>query len=179
MADHVIIVAGDQGSGKTTFLSDVVGLVSERIIVGGVLAKGTWQGAERDSFTLEDVGRGRSLLFCQCTPVSGWERIRRFYVNPAGQEFGEQALSEENLGASRLVVIDEVGPFELQGKGWTGPLQRLSRKKGIILLLAVRRALVGEVIRHWGFDGVTLFDAAVDGPRDCARRIIALLDQSL
>jgi nucleoside-triphosphatase THEP1 len=88
-------------------------------------------------------------------------------------------LSEESLSETLLVVIDEVGPFELQGKGWAASLDRLAAKEGIILMMSVRRSMVREVIRHWGLEGRIVFDVNGDNPEECARKILSVAHQSL
>jgi iron complex transport system ATP-binding protein len=179
MAGRVIIVSGEQGSGKTTFLAAVMGLLKGRIKTGGLLARGVWHGRRREGFTLEDLSTGRSHPYCRRKPAKGWEKLGNFYVSPEGKAFGEVALSDDHLAGCRLVAIDEVGPFELEGKGWNKAVSRLVDRPDVILLLVVRKSLVGEVVRHWGLDAPDVFDVAVDTPAGCAGAILSTPLQSL
>jgi nucleoside-triphosphatase THEP1 len=48
------------------------------------------------------------------------------------------------------VILDEIGPLELQGKGWDEWLQRwLHAPHGKDLIFIVREKIVGEVIKHY------------------------------
>ena len=48
------------------------------------------------------------------------------------------------------VILDEIGPLELQGKGWDEWLQRwLNKPHGKELIFVVREPIVGEVIERY------------------------------
>jgi nucleoside-triphosphatase len=157
MSTAIFIITGEQGSGKTTFLEEAISLLKEKNIkIGGVLAPGFWHENQRDRFDLVNLTTGDRILFCQRKEVPGWDRIRHFYVNPAGQSFGGKALLESQRIGCHVVVIDEIGPFELQGKGWAKPLDELLRRQGIAVVISVRKKLLHEVIGHWNIQNYAL-----------------------
>lgn len=147
MGHKIIIITGDQGSGKTTFLQELIyGLTSRDIKVGGILAEGFWKNHERDHFKLIDLKSTKKILYCLKEPINGWEKLRQFYINPVGQKFGEDALAVENVKSSDVIVIDEIGPFELMGKGWAKSIESLLKiLPEKMMVWVVRKMLVDEV----------------------------------
>jgi nucleoside-triphosphatase len=159
MEHKIIIITGEQGSGKTTFLQEmIVGLVNNGLKAGGILAEGFWKNYERDHFKLIDLKSKNSILFCQREPKEGWEKLRHFYINPDGQKFGEAALDPEYMKNSDIIVVDEIGPFELKGKGWANSIENLLRiftdKK---MIWVVRNSLLDEVSRHFKIQPSKIF----------------------
>ena len=114
---NTFIITGEQGSGKTTLISEVVLNLQKRgFIIGGILAEGSWENNIRNSFELVDLLTGERIIYCQRNEVEDWEKIRNFFINPRGQLFGENSLAMDHIKNADLIVIDEIGPFELQGK---------------------------------------------------------------
>ncbi|MCF8367547.1 MAG: nucleoside-triphosphatase [Bacteroidales bacterium] len=158
MKPLIYIVTGEQGSGKTTFLKEVIlELKKEKIRIGGIVAEGYWKNNQRDRFELVNQSNGARIVYCQRTPNEGWENIRSFFINPLGQSFGEEALNPKNIRDIDLLVMDEIGPFELQGKAWAGMITLLLEEVNIPMVWVVRESLVSEVLKKWGIEPVKQF----------------------
>lgn len=150
MKPPVFIVTGVSGSGKTTFLRSLYKALSrEHIDVGGVLSEGTWKNDKRESFDLVDLKGGERIRFCQREPDKNWDMIGPFYINPLGQAFGEMALFIEYLQNSKLIIIDEIGPLELKGKGWAKAFEKILKELKVPIVISVREKLVDEVVEKW------------------------------
>lgn len=158
MGNKVFIISGKQGGGKTTFLQKVLnGLRDQNIRAGGIVAEGYWKNNVRDRFELIDLKTNRRIDFCQRESNPGWEKVRHFYINPFGQSFGEKALHPDNLSEMDIVVIDEVGPFEVEGKGWATAIEDLLNNSELPMIWVVRESIVFEVLEKWGTEAVELF----------------------
>jgi len=152
MKNKIWVVTGSQGSGKTSYLLEIVEfLQTEGFRLGGFIAKGTWKNNKRYSFELLDLQTNQQLLFCQSEPVTAWKKIEHFYINPAGQHFGETVLDPKNLQGIDLVVIDEIGPFELKGKGWAEAIDRIMEQTRLPMIWTIREGAVMEVLEKWNF----------------------------
>lgn len=84
-----------------------------------------------------------------------------------GLKAGRQALSPNICLGADLIIVDEVGPLELSGKGWArflGPLLRLKKPKN---LWVVRTGLVDKVCRAWSIDSPLIVE--VTEPQALAR----------
>jgi nucleoside-triphosphatase THEP1 len=161
----VVVVSGERGAGKTALAAAVVELLrTSGRRVGGVLAPGTWRDGARFSFDVVDLATGaRRPLACR-EPRDGWRAEGSFWVNPAGTALGRTALATDRAD---VVVVDEVGPWELRGAGWSSELERL--RAGVApLLLVVRRNCLDAVVARWSLASAAVFDAANASPPQVA-----------
>lgn len=177
MEHKIIIITGEQGSGKTTFLQEMIfGLANNNIKTGGILAEGFWKNYERDFFELIDLKSKNGILFCQREPKEGWEKLRHFYINPSGQKFGEEALDPKYLKDSDIVVIDEIGPFELKGKGWALSIHSILKElQGMFMVWVVRRSLVDEVTSHFNIQPLKVYNVE----EVCAENVASYILKSI
>lgn len=170
----IFIITGNQGSGKTTFLQEMIfGLANNNLQTGGILAVGFWKNYERDYFELVDLKSKNGILFCQREPKEGWEKLRHFYINPSGQKFGEAALDPAYLKDSDIVVIDEIGPFELKGKGWAQSIHSILEKlSGMFMVWVVRKSLLDEVSSHFNIQPLKVYDVEEISAENVANYIL-------
>ena len=159
MKSKIFIITGGQGSGKTTFLANLIEyLRKENILIGGIIANGFWENNVRTGFELEDIYTGEKKILCLTNPIEGWEKFRRFYFNPEGFEFGNKVLNPANLAKADIIVIDEVGPFELEDKGWAQAIKSLLKINKKPMIWVVRENLTEDIITHFEIDDFNMFD---------------------
>ncbi len=63
----------------------------------------------------------------------------RYYFNPAGLAEGNELIALNNLKEKQLVVIDEVGPMEMNDQGWAESIARLCQSGQLPQLWVVRK----------------------------------------
>lgn len=173
-SEKVVILTGLTGSGKTTKAEEVVAALRRRgLRVGGILARGLLTDARRSGFDLEDLAAGRTIRWCreEETAATG-ERWGRFVFSQEGLQFGRSALAAST--AADIMVIDEVGPLELAGGGWSDSLDRLLAEFDGPILLVARVAVVDAVCARWGYAGTRVYDVASDGHAAIAEALVAL-----
>lgn len=170
------IVTGGHGAGKTTALSAVVEALRARgVRVEGVLAPGTVRDGVRWSIDLLEVGEGTRSPLATRDPASPWPRRGAFHVNPASVAAGLRALSALGDGTG-VAVVDEIGPWELAGGGWSQGLETL-RVSGTPVVAAVRPALLGEVVaRYAPREDPPVWDASAMSPQAIAGAALAAWD---
>ncbi|MGD2123767.1 MAG: nucleoside-triphosphatase, partial [Gemmatimonadota bacterium] len=93
-------------------------------------------------------------------PESPWPALGAFRVNPVALEMGSRALSPDGSSDLDLLVVDEVGPWELAGEGWSGALEALYGTD-VPLLAVARRSLVKDVSARLAPMGVRVWDVSV------------------
>lgn len=170
------IVTGAQGAGKTTALTGVVDALRARgVRVEGVLAPGTVRDGVRWSVDLLELGDGTRSPLATRDPASPWPRRGAFHVNPASIAAGLRALTALPDGTG-VVVVDEIGPWELAGGGWGQALEAL-RVSGTPVVAAVRPALLEEVVaRYAPGEAPPVWDASSMAPRAVADAALAAWD---
>jgi nucleoside-triphosphatase len=171
MKSHpVFIISGDQGEGKTTMLTEVVSeLVKKDIGVHGFLAPGVWKAGLRSDFYIQDLVTGNQQLLCKSIPEKGFEKIGRFYFNPDTIAFGEDLLRNNKPGD--LLIIDEVGMFEIKGQVWNRVLKEVIEAKENPLLITVRKEFVDDVISVFNLSDPLVYHVSDNG-KDIADKII-------
>jgi nucleoside-triphosphatase THEP1 len=168
-AAPVVIVTGERGSGKTTLATAVVErLRAAGARVGGVLAPGTYRDGRRYSFDVVAIATGERRSLSSRDPLPGWIEERCFWADPQGFALGNSALA---AGGADVMVIDEVGPWELAGSGWASRLDGLAQAP-VALLLVVRSACLAQVILRWDLEPMAVVDASQTGASERAAELL-------
>jgi len=169
-ARRCVILRGATGSGKTTLAAAVVARLRERgCTVGGILAPGLLGQGHRTGFDLVNLATGESAPLARETPSIDGPHARwsRFAFFPRGLSLGERALGLDAHGCD-VIVVDEVGPFELAGGGWARVLDDLAVHHSGSLLLVVRGTVVDAVTARWGSADTIVCDVDADDPNRMA-----------
>lgn len=158
------VITGARGSGKTTAAAAAVdALRAGGFRVGGFLAPGEVRDGQRWAIELVLLDSGTRVPMATRDPDCAWPPLGPFKVNPDALSAGEAALSPEAARAHDVLVVDEVGPWELEGAGWAGALDALLGGS-TPLLLVVRRSLVADVLGRFapGSDAAVWDVSAMD-----------------
>ena len=109
------------------------------------------------------------------THSAGWYRHGKYYFDPEGEAFGNNIL--ENVGSANtdLVIIDEVGPVELKGKGWAKSIENLVSRKDTVQLWVVRKHLLKKVFRQWKIGDILVLDVGNDDLDDAINACIMFM----
>jgi len=173
----VYIISGKQGSGKTTMLKSIIGeLKSNGVKVGGILAEGSWKNGIREGFSLLRIIDNYTVPLCQSKPKKEYFDLGRFWFNPEAVKIGEEALRTNMTKDVDIIVIDEIGIFELQEKIWYSSFMKLLNKGSIPVLITVREKIIKEVIEKFQLKNVIIFKSGED-TNSCAEVIIDGLDK--
>lgn len=165
----LILITGPVNGGKTTYAESFAhGRLAEGFSVRGVLSRAAYRGTVKISYSFEEFPAGaRALYAVRRTPdrpgiedLRGDERhldrpdigdsddersgaLARWKFLEQGFRFAGEVL-ERSAGAE-YVLVDEVGPLELEGGGLRGPVERLIRARIGTPVLTVRDRLLDRV----------------------------------
>lgn len=168
---EVVVITGDKHAGKTTFTANVVkNLQKEGFRVGGFLAPGSFENNRRSEFKLHAIESGEEMPLCSIHFTEGQE-AGPFRFDALGIDFGRKLLSPKEINDIDVIVIDEVGPLELKGKGWSASLLGLLDHPGIVLILVVRQGLVSEVKNYWSLHDADVYPICEYDPEGVAQSI--------
>lgn len=169
----VFIITGEQGQCKTTFLYQMLGLLTGlHLNLRGVITPGHVRDGRRSGFTLVDLATGRHELLCSIDPSPGCEPHGRFFFRPEGLALGRRALSLPETVTTDLLIIDEVGRFELQGTVWAKDLDRLSELPHPPMIWTVRRRLLDTVIDRWSLRDPIVVNVGAAGVLSAAGEVM-------
>lgn len=168
----VFVITAGVGSGKTTAASDIIqSLQKKGIRCKGFLSIGTTAEGVRSGFRLLDIHTTESVILCDTTYQEGWEPTGKYYFNPEALSFGNNLLNPANLQETDLIVIDEIGPMELNNHGWAESIRELCHTLQTPQLWIVRESLVKQVVRKWSVGDIYVFHLNQDHP-DAIKEII-------
>ncbi len=147
----IMVITGSIKSGKTTFLIKYLKSLKKEnnMIIGGVIAHGIDKNGERLGFEIENIATGERELFCNRIEEEGDIHFGRFYFKKKGIDFGEQALNNA-INNSNLLVIDEIGPLELNKKVWYDVIQKAIATENLNMVWVVRKKILNRVLNTWG-----------------------------
>jgi nucleoside-triphosphatase THEP1 len=142
----VYIITGSVRSGKTTLLKQLIRLLKQKKInVMGYLSDPVHKNNTNAGYDLLEINTGKSFPFLRLDGEKDWERIGPYYFIPSGFKRAEQII----LGSSAVdvLVVDEVGPLELKGRGlWPALKEEFSQNPDKILLV-VRDKILKNIVK--------------------------------
>ena len=137
----ILILIGPVGSGKTTLLKRVAaGLKEQDVRFTGYLSERVMDGQKTRGYNLVDVRDGRTLSFLRREGGEGWPRAGPFFFVPDGLQAAWNIIRHTRAG--ELLIVDEVGPEELDGGGVWPALKNILFIPSFWGLCAVRETIL-------------------------------------
>jgi len=147
-----LLVTGESGSGKTSWCSEYIDRRRKSgSTVGGILSPAIEKQGQRVGSNALDLLTGQEVPFARLSHHSsfkGGDKVGDYTISQEGILFACDAIERAVESKCDLVVIDEVGPLELQGKGLM-PAVELSLASTIDLLIVVRSSLREALKKHY------------------------------
>lgn len=143
-----MMISGKVGEGKTQFLQNLIfALEKEHISYAAILAEGSFSNEIRQDFSLRLLPDNRTVPLCRRNPEHDWFSWRNWWFNPEAFEAGTTHL-QHNLGSGHILILDEIGQLELEGKGWAKLLERLLEEQESVLITC-RDAFSEQIATRW------------------------------
>jgi len=172
----IYILTGPVHCGKTTSLKEVVrGLKGTSLTVGGFLTESIVENQENVGYDLLDLRENKSLPYIRRTGEDDWQKIGPFYFIPESLAKAREIILRDCN--TDVLVIDEIGPLELSGKGLWPALKKVLFQHSVKLLLVVRANILDKFLKMMDNTEVLLFDYDKEGVG--AQMIDALTDQEV
>jgi len=159
---EIYIYTGEKGIGKSTLLQK---LFLKKENVGGIL-----QPRLDGIKYLVDIESGEKRKLELDENESGAETISIGSYLFSAETFlwGQQKLNDAFTSTNRLLIVDEIGPLELNGSGLEPALTKIissSIDLKIKLLLVVRPKLIEQVVLNYNLNSPIVFHHGENFPQ--------------
>ncbi len=173
----IVVITGEIHQGKTTFAGNVINILREKKVnVCGFLAVGVNENGERTGFNLLDLKTGEYTKLC--TVSQNKEKIKsgKYFFSQEAIKKGKNLLSSVNKNCG-VVFIDEIGPLELAGSGWSNSIDELCMKGISPQVWIMRKSVVDKALRRWYTGDICIFDISHDTVEETASKIEELISR--
>ena len=135
-----LLVVGEPGSGKTTWCREYLDRQRESgASVGGILCPAIEHQGQRVGSNALDLLTGQEIPFARLTrhrSFKGGEKVGDYTISKEGVLFACGAIKRAIENRCDLVVIDEVGPLELSGRGLMPAVESALASAANLLIVA-------------------------------------------
>jgi nucleoside-triphosphatase THEP1 len=168
----VLLLCGRVGEGKSEALQLLVESVrTDGFRVAGILSPAVRRDGRRVGYDLIDLASGDRTGLSRLAGdagAAGRPSVGNFSFQPEGIRAGQAALLNP---AADLVMVDEVGPWELRDQGWAGSLYQLTLETDTPMIWVVRSDIVEQVKTHWGLQEPQTIDFSSLTPEALKARV--------
>ncbi|MGF1584417.1 MAG: nucleoside-triphosphatase [Bacteroidales bacterium] len=154
----VFIICGRVNGGKTTLVRKIVSeLQNDGLHIKGIFSPGNTNDSSRNAYYVEDISSHKRKLLCSEKNLQNAFRQGRYYFSAEGLLYGNKILTESITKPVDLIVTDELGPLEINDKGWAPALNMLLTSGKVPHMWVVRESHVNTMIRKWNVGKVFVF----------------------
>ena len=155
------IITGGQGSGKTTYLKN---LISKETV--GFIAPVIYKDNERIGYDVYNICNNNSEPLCRKINSDKTKEIiytlGSFEFYKDGFSFGEKLFTDNNFIKNKIVMIDEIGLLEAEGKGWFSLINELLDKgKNCEYIFSVRKSSLTLILELFKLKEAEIIDLDV------------------
>lgn len=142
----IVILTGGVGSGKTAFLGGLLKILQSRsLFVDGFVGERVFENDRLSGYDLVAVRDGRRIPFLRPTGEGGGTSVGPWRLDPSGLAAAAEIIRASEPGA--LLVVDELGPLELEGRGHWPALAAVLDQPGRRFLFVIREGCLTGFMR--------------------------------
>ncbi len=176
--NRVVFVTGRTSQGKSIMTQRIVERLRERgARVAGITAPGIWRDGVREGFDIIDLTTTERTPLCRRDPAVSDPLALPYIFLDEGIQTGRKALEIDSVRDADVVIVDEVGFLELEGKLWAESLDRLVREFDGPMIWVVRRNFVKQAAVKWLKAEPLVYDVESADAESIAREIFPSLEQ--
>jgi len=170
----ILVLTGPVHSGKTTLLKRLLpGLEEIGFPASGYLSLTVMKDGEIVGYDLFDIKKGQTTPFLRSEGEAGWQKVGSYFFLPGGLEAAAAAILGSKPG--EILIIDEVGPMELAGRGVWPALSEVISRPMLDCLLVIRRPLLDSLRERLGKRPLEAFDVKEMDAEPSLLRVISEL----
>ncbi len=154
----VFILTGKINQGKTSLTGQIVSrLKEEGVSVKGFLTMGNTNDSRRNAYFIKDIETGEQTELCSTLADRQKPNFGRFYFEENGFQKGCSLIEQSMAEPTDLVVIDELGPMEINDWGWAPAIEKVVESNSSAQFWVVREKLIKPMMRKWNVGDVIVF----------------------
>jgi len=171
---RLVLVTGASGSGKTAAVTRALEqLCRQGVAAAGFVQPGVWEDGSKVGFEVEDVATNERAPLARRVGRDQGQHGTGFRFERPGFDLAARALAR--VAPGMLLVVDELGPLELRGRGHMSAVRAVLAMPGLAgAVVVVRRHLVPSLLAALEAEDAVVVDVEEDG--DAAEAIVAALD---
>jgi len=155
----IFVICGEVHEGKTSIAKKVVTeLQKNGLTISGFFSESGSNDSGQKTYHVVDANTGEKEMLCSENPSPGSIKSGRFNFSETGLTRGRQILEYALRKPTDLIVIDEIGPLEINDKGWALAIERLLNQCNTPQLWIARERLVNVLIRKWNIGDAFVFN---------------------
>jgi nucleoside-triphosphatase THEP1 len=142
--NRLILWTGKRHSGKTTSVARLAQKArDEGFNVCGLLAPCVYLEGKFVGYDVLDLRTNHRTPLARCKTSNSYAGPFNFITE--GFKLSNSALSKEAVESAELIIVDEFGKLELNGRGWRKDVDSLLVSSDAVILLVVRLELADAV----------------------------------
>ena len=149
-----IVITGPVHSGKTTFIQETLTALSGEYNISGFYSPKYYENRIFKGYDLVDIESGESSPFIRMEETPGWRIFGRFHFNPEAFVRGSAVIAEAK--EADILIMDEIGPLEIQGEGFIEGLRTALSDYDGIFIIVCRDYILEPALKIIGEAGKTL-----------------------
>lgn len=161
----IFVLTGTVHSGKTTSLKRIIDeLRKENFRIDGYLNEVILENQEIAGYDLFNLKEEKSIPFIRREGEEDWERVGSYFFIPQGLSRAKGIILRSRK--TDILVVDEVGPLELDGKGIWPALEQVIFSPKPDFILVVRKSILEDFLELIERQEVRIFDTDDKGFSD-------------
>jgi len=176
---NIIFITGHEKTGKSSFLYKIVKqLKQEGIHVGGFISPAV---REDDIFTGHDLlslKDGKQYPLSRINGTKEMPRVGNYYFKASTINKGHELLNINNLSNTDVVVVDEIGPWELKNNGWATALSPLLKLYDKPMIWVVRESIIDKVVLNWAICKPLIINVKEVDEDEIQKKILNIISNS-
>ncbi len=145
---EVFIITGTIEEGKTTLLNKIADeLRLNNISIDGFTSPRVFEDKKTIGYNIRPLNTGREIAFLRIGELHAPDmQVGRFIIQSEGLEKGTRIL--KNCPTAEVVIIDEVGRLEIEGRGWNYGIKKILHENSVVIM-GVRDKFVDDITTYY------------------------------
>ncbi len=141
------LFVGEKNSGKSTVLYNL--LKRAEFSCGGIISLPVFSGGKKIGADVIDIQTDERRILTRVKKYAHFsgETVGRYVISGEGIEHGKRAIKKA-IDTCDCIVIDEIGPLELGGKGWIKEAEQAFERGNVTAV--VRKSLQEKFLETYG-----------------------------